>query len=1037
MRSLISTTLLFLASVAHAASYDPDLTWRTIETEHFRIHFHQGIEPIAEEFSQMVDGIHDTMSEELEWEPRRRTELVLVDRTDSANGYAVTTPYNAIVIYVTAPTESSTLDYYEDWAETITTHELTHILHIDSNHGLVRLARTAVGRVATTNRLSPRWIVEGLATFEETRFTTGGRGRAPLADMIKRTAVVEDDFPPLGNMSGYQPDPPSGNLRYLFGQDFMRHIAERSGDRVWTDWMHRYGSSIPYWLPSKKVFGTGFVALHEDWRISMTDRYEAQLEPVIADGVREGRLISGGVASCGAPAFSPDGDKLVWSCSDRATGSAIWMSDGAGFAPEVLLQDRGASSFTWRSDSAAFAYSGMHVVNRFNTFSDVYLHDLESERTSALTQGARARDPEFSPDGSRLWVITNKAQNNQIEQLTVDKRRIALTENEDHTQYSSPRFAPDGQSVALSVWQNGRRDLWLYTPDGEPLRRLTADVAPDRTPRWSADGRWLYFSSDRSGIPNIYGIEIATERLYQVTNVRTGAVHPSISADGKLLAYQQYSADGWDVRILDVDPTSFLDRGELPRDLTSSHSLAELIHPVDDPVVAQISWTGDALAKSRPAILNLPHDAAWPQDSESIDSFDQPEGLDVFGEEEDFPFTLRPIRYNPLAGLTPRFWLPYLSTTTIPTNKVLAGIRVPNLNISASTGASDPLRFLGWNAGGHFRTDAMYGGGYFGLTVNRWIPVYSASISHYVRPLLLTDGTDPNRRLVYWDRHTVATATVSYPYRSRTSIFGRYRLDLFDDLGGIPTNAAESPLQGRIGEISVGWRYSYSQPTSYAISAEDARVLSVVVGLIAPQLGTRLQVPGTIDPAGLTQLRVTAEAREYVVTPWLPNHVIAGRAAAGLAAGQSAAFEDATFLGRYSLGGSFGDGSFAVTPDQFRMLRGYRTGAKSGDMYWLAGLEYRMPILRIDRGVGTIPAFVRALSGVAFVDAGNAFSTLTDVETLIDEPLVGVGAELRLSGIYWYNVGLTGRLGYAVGLTRGGYSATNPGNVYLRLGGSF
>ena len=126
-------------------------------------------------------------------------------------------PYNAIVVYVTAPEEDSTLDTYEDWSETILTHELTHILHIDSNHGLVRLARGSVGKVATTNRLSPRWIVEGYATLEETRHSTGGRGRSALAEMVKRTAVVDDDLPPLGNLSGYQADPPGGNLRYLFG----------------------------------------------------------------------------------------------------------------------------------------------------------------------------------------------------------------------------------------------------------------------------------------------------------------------------------------------------------------------------------------------------------------------------------------------------------------------------------------------------------------------------------------------------------------------------------------------------------------------------------------------------------------------------------------------------------------------------------------------------------------------------------------------------------------------------------------------------
>ncbi|TNE92041.1 MAG: hypothetical protein EP330_03560 [Deltaproteobacteria bacterium] len=1039
--SLLSA--LFAAPHALAASYDPQMTWRTLETEHFRIHFHQGIESVAEEFSLIVDDVHGEMTAELEWYPKRKTELVLVDRTDSANGYAMTVPYNAIVIYVTAPTDSSTLDYYEDWAETITKHELTHVLHIDSNHGLVRLARSTIGKVATTNRLTPRWVVEGLATLQETRHTAGGRGRAPYADMIKRAAVVDDDFPPLGNLEGYQADPPGGNLRYLFGQDFMQHIADRTGERAWTQWMHTYGASIPYWLPSKKVFGEGFVSLYQDWEQSMRARYEAQLEPVIAEGLREGRLISDGEASCGAPAFSPDGDKLVWSCSDRRTGSAIWMSDGEGYAPEVLLQDRGASSFTWRNDSAAFAYSGMHVVNRFNTFSDVYLHELATERTSALTSGARARDPEFSPDGSRLWVVTNAAQTNQLEELTVDRRRVALTANDDHEQYGSPRFSPDGSAVAVSVWEDGRRDLWLYDPEGKPLRRLTADQAPDRQPRWSADGRWLYFSSDRSGIPNIYAIEMATERLFQVTNVRTGALHPSVSPDGTMLAYQQYSADGWDVRILDLDRANFLDRGALPRDLTRDTPLAELVQPVDEPSTsATAAWTGEPLRDFRPGGAFDPLAALYPQDGESLDSFDQAEGLDVFGEEEDFPFTWGPPkRYNPLPGLVPRFWLPYIQSTPFASPYAVGPYRLPHLRLAAAASSSDPLRFLAWNAGAHFRTDAMYGGGYGVLTVNRWMPVYSVGASHAVRPLIVVSETEvdnePQQSLaLYWDRHTVVSASVSYPYTFRTWVFASYSLDNFGPLGEPPPNLVQTPLRGRIGELSFGWRYSYSQPTAYAISAEDAEVVSVVFGLLAPQLGTRVGLPGVVEEQGLTQLRVTAEVREYVVNPWVPNHVVAFRGAGGASIGQTSLSDD-TFLGRYSLGGSFGDGGFAITPDQTRMLRGYPLGSKSGDMYWLTGLEYRLPLHRFDRGIGTLPVFFRAFSAAAFFDAGNAFSDVREVGDLFAEPLIGTGAELRLSGIYWYSVALTGRLGYGMALTPGGYRPGDPGGFYLRLGGSF
>jgi hypothetical protein len=135
-------TLLWVGT-AHAATYDPDLTWRTLVTEHFRIHFHQGLEQVADELSQEVEAIYADVGGELQWRLQMRTDVVLIDRTDRANGFASSVPYNAITIFVTAPWEDSTLSLYEDWGEAIFTHELTHVLHMETHHGIVTAARAS------------------------------------------------------------------------------------------------------------------------------------------------------------------------------------------------------------------------------------------------------------------------------------------------------------------------------------------------------------------------------------------------------------------------------------------------------------------------------------------------------------------------------------------------------------------------------------------------------------------------------------------------------------------------------------------------------------------------------------------------------------------------------------------------------------------------------------------------------------------------------------------------------------------------------
>ena len=1053
-------------AVAVAASYDPELTWRTITTAHFELHFHQGEEALADELSETVEAAYAEMVGEVRWAPRRRTHVVLVDRTDQANGYATITPRNTIVVFVTAPQEDQTLSLYEDWGDAILTHEFTHILHLDTTHGLVRFARYLVGRVASTNTVSPGWIVEGYATFEETRHTAFGRGRAPYVEMLLRTAAIEDQWPALGNLDGYQIDPPGGNLRYLWGQDFLRYVAEHQGDQVWTRFVHRYGSGVPWLLPGRAALGAPIQRLYRDWRADGLARYAAEADALRREGIREGAVISEGPASCTSPAYAPTGDRLVWTCADRATGPALWLAKGDGTGSEILLPDFGAKNFTWRRDGEALAFASTHIVNRFNTWSDIYLlPSLDAEKAQAITSAARARDPEFSPDGRDLLVVTNHAQDNAIERITVDRVRESIVSAPNHTQYATPRFAPDGASFVASVWTEGRRDLWLYDRDGAVLRQLTADAANDRDPRWSADGRWLFFTSDRTGIPNIFALEVATEHLWQVTNVLTGASNPTMTPALDRLAYQQYSQDGWDIRIMDLfrpgtEPAGVLpwiDRGVLARPLDDATPLTRWVTPVDAPLAQSadaLDWRGPEVTPVRPPPppqTSLPGFGlqAPPEDfpvlrerqqTESVDQFEQAEAGDVFGEEQDFPFRIAPTRYAPMRTIAPTFWLPYFQTTPYPAKR-FAGLWPNGVAVNAITGGTDILRQFQWTANASWRSDADFVGGSASIVLNRWLPVYALVLGRTAVPIgtiqvddgavddtgapALTDTGD-----VYWERRHSAALSVTWPYTYRSTLFARYAFVNRENLDPLPDNAARVPVRGTLGSIAGGWRYSWSKQTSYAISTEDGRVASVVGSLTHPWLGSRIRTEDGFAP--FTQGQITAELREYVLNPWIPNHVLAVRLAGGLTLGST------QFQGNYQLGGSYGDAVAYATPDELRLLRGYPTGVDVGDRYWLSGLEYRFPILQVDRGFGTVPVFVRWLSGTVYADAGNAFASADPLSAAADGVLVGVGAELRALILLGWTSGVSLRVGYGVGLTTDAAIPWNsPAAVYVRAGASF
>ena len=90
---------------------------------------------------------------------------------------------------------------------------------------------------------------------------------------------------------------------------------------------------------------------------------------------------------------------------------------------------------------------------------------------------------------------------------------------------SDPRVSPDGTQVALVVRatdleaNRGRLDLYLAATDGSRVRRLTSHEAADSQPRWSADGRSLYFVSSRSGQAQVWRLSLEGGEAQPVTRL--------------------------------------------------------------------------------------------------------------------------------------------------------------------------------------------------------------------------------------------------------------------------------------------------------------------------------------------------------------------------------------------------------------------------------------------------------------------------------------------------------------------------------------
>jgi dipeptidyl aminopeptidase/acylaminoacyl peptidase len=108
---------------------------------------------------------------------------------------------------------------------------------------------------------------------------------------------------------------------------------------------------------------------------------------------------------------------------------------------------------------------------------------------------------------------------------------------------SDPQVSPDGKLVAFVLRttdleaNKGRTDIWVVGADGSGLRRLTTDPAGDSNPRWSTDGKYIYFVSGRSGSSQIWRLRIDGGEAQQVTDQPLDVDNLVVSPDGKHIAF--------------------------------------------------------------------------------------------------------------------------------------------------------------------------------------------------------------------------------------------------------------------------------------------------------------------------------------------------------------------------------------------------------------------------------------------------------------------------------------------------------------------
>ena len=180
--------------------------------------------------------------------------------------------------------------------------------------------------------------------------------------------------------------------------------------------------------------------------------------------------------------------------------------------------------------------------------------DADGEAPRMILQSDRPiMSPAWSADGDWLAYVSFERHVSAVyvQQVRSGQRRMVSARAGIN---GAPSWSPDGRKLALTLsGTNGNLDIYLLDLGTQQLTRLTDDPSIDTEAVFTPDGSALYFTSDRSGNPQVYRLALGgNERPRRVTFTGAYNARPRISPDGKKLAVLTLDEGAYRIGIQEV-----------------------------------------------------------------------------------------------------------------------------------------------------------------------------------------------------------------------------------------------------------------------------------------------------------------------------------------------------------------------------------------------------------------------------------------------------------------------------------------------------
>jgi hypothetical protein len=586
------------------------LPWETTETEHFAFHYPKELDTWTRAVASRIEAIDSAVARVVGFRPSAKTQIVVDDPYEVPNGSAwpfLNEPL--IMLWASAPTPRDDIGEFRTWGDMLVSHEFAHIAHLtrpSRNPEMRRLWEALPVEVGPIAIRSPRWAIEGYATYVEGKVSGSGRPFGTWRAAFLRQWALEGQLPryeQLDSWGAYA----GGEFAYLAGSAFLEWLVDRQGDSSLVDLWRRLSARQNRTFDEAfvGVFGESPQALYGKFVADVTLKSEEAARQIRAAGSDTGAIVQRLARGTGDPAISADGQRVVivvrsatlpsrvviWkTAAEPDTGrarrdSVLRAQDPEDVPARPIFPPSKRAIATLRSsgssyESPRFLHDGRVLLWKSTPrgdgsfVSDLYVWDPDQHSVHRVTYDGSVVDADPAPDGRSAYAT--RCRRGWCDFVLVDLNTGAvqtIADGSPQRSFYRPRMRPGSADAVISVHEGSGWRLALFDASTRAMRTLEF---PDSANRY--DAAWISPTqivnvSERGDVPNLETFDIAELRPTPLTNVTGAAVAPEPQARSNKIWFLSLYSRGYDLREVDASTS----RPRAP--VALSHALAPAATP--------------------------------------------------------------------------------------------------------------------------------------------------------------------------------------------------------------------------------------------------------------------------------------------------------------------------------------------------------------------------------------------------------------------------------------------------------------------------